>query len=127
VKGADWMSIISPEAATPERVRAAVTGKVRAAWNEEHNPSSTTPSVDPDPIGPNTYYRLIKDGPARSVTIKVNVPGPVSPTTMESLRRAAADAVKASDYSSGLPNLVVDVVVAGAPSTPTPTPGSTGH
>jgi len=110
VKDANWISIISPEAATAERVQAAVSTKLLAAYNAENNPSLRTAPADPADIGPSTRFRVVKDGPAKSVTIMVNVPGPVEPVAMATLQQAADAVVAESNNAAALPNLTVRVV-----------------
>lgn len=113
VTDAEWISIISPETATEESVAKAVTVKLRSAFNAEENPSSKLPARDPDPIDANTYFRVIKDGPAKAVTIVINVSGPLSPEYMQTLQAAADRATAASGYAASLPNLTVRVMNEG--------------
>lgn len=110
VKDANWISIISPETATVESVQAAAKVKLRVAYNAENNPSSRTPAVDPIEIGPNTKFRVIKEGPAKAVTIVINVPGPIDSGLLKTLQGAADEVVVESDYAAALPNLTVKVV-----------------
>lgn len=74
VKDATWINIVSPESATPETVRSALNSKLRSSWNAEHNPSGRSPA-DPAEVDPGVKFRVVKDGPAKAVTIVVNVPG----------------------------------------------------
>jgi hypothetical protein len=132
VNDATWISIISPEEATPQRVEGAVSRKLKAAWEAEHNPSTRLAPRDPVDIGPRTKLRVINPGPAKSVMIVVNVPATGDPALIGSLQQAADAVVAKSTAAAGLPNLQVKVMTAGTqvapmPAAPTPLAPAAPH
>jgi hypothetical protein len=125
VKDAEWITIISPEAATAESVRNATNRKLLAALRIENNPKRAP--VDPVEIGPGTKLRVIKDGPAAKIRIVVNLPNKVDPTLQAKLQAEAADVLKKSPTLNKLadpPEVVTQLQTFKSPEPAEPVSGS---
>ncbi|ONH51426.1 hypothetical protein CcI49_35775 [Frankia sp. CcI49] len=109
IKGGRWISIksiLSPNDANPENVRKTVNAALNDMYNEAHNPSLRKPALDPDPVHPDTFYRMYKETPDR-VTLHIELPVERTPE-LESAARAAA---KQSTVPAELPDF--DLVIKG--------------
>lgn len=109
VKGGRWISIksvLSAKDATVANIRKMVKAALNDMYNDAHNPSLRRPALDPDPIHPNTFYRMVKESPER-VTLHIELPVKVTPE----LEAAARAAVKESTVPAELPPF--DLVIKG--------------
>jgi hypothetical protein len=109
IKGGRWISIksiLTPKDANPANVRSTVNRALDAMYDDAHNPSLRKAAIDPDPIHPDTFYRMYKEAPDR-VTLHIELPVERTPE-LESAARAAA---KESTVPAELPHF--DLVIKG--------------
>jgi hypothetical protein len=119
IRGGIWYPIktLLSDVATEALVRDNVHQALTDVYNEETF-KQRLPARDPTPIAPNTYLRIVKDGPADGICIIIQVPGEVTPQMQTWAENAVGSWRKG--LSSSLPPL--KVVVRPRPTSPLTSP-----
>ena len=115
VKGGKWTSlhtILTKEKTTTVNVTKAVNGKLSDIFDALHNSSGRVAARDPNPIAPDTYSRVMREGTPDKVVVHIHLHD--APVTAE-LEAAAKKAYQDFASKGDLPP--VEIIVTGTNTT----------